>query len=669
MPIQVDSNITIEKNKDHHPLPWLWLLDWKIDISNLPRGLIGWWKLDENAANTKVKDFSGYGNHGNTVGGNTSVLTTKGIADGAFILNGTTQYITWSDAESADYKFTTGDFSVGIWFNTTNTDGYSYSESGLITRKNTTYQYSGGWCLTAPSGRVWFTMGDGSNYWEIDSSPNNYNDGKWHFAFISVRRGIVSNLYVDGKLVASDNTESLGSIDSTIGMLIGKTPGTAHEFDGSVDDAMIFNRALSEAEQNRIYQIGLEQWRFNCYNLQGWWKCDEANNNNVVNDSSGKGNTGTSVNGTTGSMSVAGKIDRAFELSSSKYVNTNSTFHSVFQGSFAVSIWIEPDDGQPSSEETVWGVQLAGTDVAKLYLRTDGRLSFNFIADSNGLTFNTVNPIFSDGPPAEPVNVVCVGDAVINGPGGLKLYINGDLDNSASSAGITFANFLTNLDLFIGGNNLNGGLNSPFNGSIDDVMIFGEAITHNMIKQLYNLKRPGEITQTLHLVNNQKSIDYQGVTYQPCNFDLGPWEDSMDGELPQRGLSVSNADLVKSLHPYVRDYQGAIDSQIIITPVHAGLLSVDMSNKAVQYTVMQTGVQESNIIFMLGASNPLLQACPGAKYFADHCWYVRWFPQAPCNYSGSDKTCNGTFLDCYTKGNSANGGFFIGLRSKLVRFA
>ncbi|KKN33967.1 hypothetical protein LCGC14_0798490 [marine sediment metagenome] len=208
-----------------------------------------------------------------------------------------------------------------------------------------------------------------------------------------------------------------------------------------------------------------------------------------------------------------------------------------------------------------------------------------------------------------------------------------------------------------------------YDGTIDDVMLFSQALPADEVSRIFDVANNQAVSETVYFVNNNVDLTYQSNLYKACNFNLGPWESVAGGALPRRNLTVSNADLVKIIHPFVRDYNGLIDSVVTATPVFAGAIDIDMSAKAMEFSVISTSAAEDFIAFVLGAPNPLLQSFPDGKYYADHCRYVKQFRGLECGYSGADTVCNGTYLDCFTKGNQVRFGGQIALRSKTVRFA
>jgi len=177
---------------------------------------------------------------------------------------------------------------------------------------------------------------------------------------------------------------------------------------------------------------------------------------------------------------------------------------------------------------------------------------------------------------------------------------------------------------------------------------------------------------TLHFVNNIENIVYNGTTYTACNFNMEAYNKSEPSKLSDLTLSITNADLINAILPYVDDYDGLLGCIIVRTPINSSYLNLDMSNKSEEFLVKGCSVSDENISFVLGAPNPLSRRFPPNRYFGNYCRYVKNFGGAECGYdledSGADTTCNGTPSDCESKNNLARFGGQPGLRSKTVRF-
>jgi phage-related protein len=174
---------------------------------------------------------------------------------------------------------------------------------------------------------------------------------------------------------------------------------------------------------------------------------------------------------------------------------------------------------------------------------------------------------------------------------------------------------------------------------------------------------------TLYFVNNIENISYQGQVYSKCNFQMDPYNKSEPGRLSSVNLSITNADLVNLILPYVDDYDGLIGQTITRTPVNSKWLNIDMSAKAEEFLVTGCSAGEEWIAFVLGAPSPLNRKFPDKRYFGHYCRYRKNFKGIECGYSGAETTCNGTPEDCEDRSNLARFGGQLGLRSNTVRFA
>src|SRR3989442_14048375 len=79
-------------------------------------------------------------------------------------------------------------------------------------------------------------------------SPLAYNDGIWHHVAAVLRSGLV-RVYVDGALQASDVTGPISSVRPSTGVQIGRV---ASDFAGDIDEVLLFTRALTAAEIDRM---------------------------------------------------------------------------------------------------------------------------------------------------------------------------------------------------------------------------------------------------------------------------------------------------------------------------------------------------------------------------------------------------------------------------------
>ena len=195
-----------------------------------PPRLIGWWKFDGNTL-----DHSGLGNDGTAVG-NPTFVPGK-IGSGAVDLDGKSDYVV-IDAVADD--ITSNNITLSAWLKTTsdmNTEWFSCNTAGrddvikfCIQSTKAAFRIEG---VYAPS-----------------TTP--VNDGQWHFLTL-VLDGFTGYVYVDGVEENYHEADPTFSADDlwSIGQEWDSGGPGAH-LAGTVDDARIYDRALTDEEVRKV---------------------------------------------------------------------------------------------------------------------------------------------------------------------------------------------------------------------------------------------------------------------------------------------------------------------------------------------------------------------------------------------------------------------------------
>ena len=172
------------------------------------------------------------------------------IAGKAISFNGVNQYVS-----TANLYTNPNDFTVSIWFKTTSLTGGKLIGFGENqTGQSNSYDRH---IYMADNGQVYF--GVYPDNVQTVSSPLAYNDGKWHLATatLSGTGGMV--LYMDGTQVGSN--AAITSAENFAGywkigydnMNSWTAQPSSFYFNGSLDDVLIYARALSASEVSTIY--------------------------------------------------------------------------------------------------------------------------------------------------------------------------------------------------------------------------------------------------------------------------------------------------------------------------------------------------------------------------------------------------------------------------------
>ncbi len=365
--------------------------------TNLSNGLVGYWKMDEsswtnNCSTTSVTDASGNANNGTSCPNSTGVSTlSTGKFGNAPTFNGTSQYV--SVASSTSLSPTTA-ITMSAWINPSSVSGTQeiMQKSGAYGMKLNVNKFRG------------YRWGGSENH----DSTTSLTTGTWYFVAMTFD-GTTHRTYVNGVLEASE-TEA-GSIPSgSNALIIASNSGSSNFFSGKVDEARIYNRALSPDEVKTLYNFAPGP--------VGLWNFDEGSGT-VANDKSGNGYTGTLTNGPTW---TAGKYGKAISFDGSNdYVDMGNV--GAYATYFTASAWIYKTTAFSGSVEwTVMGKRNSTTAGWQLGVQNTGILIWRTF---NGSQFSLPGTA-----------VLATGQwyhvEVVHTDGSASIYINGVLDKTGS---------------------------------------------------------------------------------------------------------------------------------------------------------------------------------------------------------------------------------------------
>jgi hypothetical protein len=227
-----------------------------------------WWRLNDSGSTAADSSSTGT-NTGTFVGGVTTGAAGALTGNGAVTLDGASGYVTSSSALS-----TPGAFSESAWFKTTSVHG------GVIMSLSSNQTGPGGTSdrtiAMDNNGDLSFSLagrGGSLNYRNQDTI---WNDGQWH-QVVGVWDGqFTISLYVDGHLIGGTVNSSVPTTLQSGYMRVGytdmaglqragvfginfyqRTWPISQYFDGSIDEAMMFNSALTPAQVQAMYAAGV----------------------------------------------------------------------------------------------------------------------------------------------------------------------------------------------------------------------------------------------------------------------------------------------------------------------------------------------------------------------------------------------------------------------------
>jgi len=202
----------------------------------------------EPSGTLNATDYSGF--EGDALSVDATYDTTGGIGgSGAYSFDGNDDVINLNDTQ-----FPTGDSdrTLSLWFKTTTTGRGTLFTYGTVSTGQRFEMQMDNTVACSVAGEVLIqTNGAGGTI----CSGTTHNDGEWHNAVATLSDG-GNNLsfYVDGVLKGS--IDPLSVINTVLGPLhhIGARNDLSFHYDGEVDEVMLFNRTLSTAQIQALFE-------------------------------------------------------------------------------------------------------------------------------------------------------------------------------------------------------------------------------------------------------------------------------------------------------------------------------------------------------------------------------------------------------------------------------
>lgn len=218
--------------------------------SDLRRGLVLYFDFDRQEPGGVVTDQSGKGNHGKVTG---ATWTASGRKGGAYQFAPVDNYVSVAPSESLNAK----QITVAAWIKTAWVD--------TVWRRIFDKQYNQGFALSIGGMVKQDKQWQGKAGFEINtkyaSSDAVIADGAWHH-IAGTFDGTQVKVYVDGrpqkKVVRWNGEVGVNTYPLTIGANRSNPDAKLGEvgasFVGTMDEAMIYNRALSDDEVRLLYE-------------------------------------------------------------------------------------------------------------------------------------------------------------------------------------------------------------------------------------------------------------------------------------------------------------------------------------------------------------------------------------------------------------------------------
>ncbi len=441
--------------------------------------------MDETSGNIAA-DFSGNGFDG--IASNTSIVT--GISGNARQFNGSNSSIDFGNKQEFQLELP---FSFSIWVNFNDHDSYQY----LIANAG---GYKGFRALIVPDTdgyRARFSLEGNSDTDFINSNSTLQTNTWYHIVGIAETNGNLK-IYINGELDAEGTIANIYDPNTSSPLKIGHLylRGAPYHLNGIVDEAKLFNYALSESEIDDIY------------NEFGQIPGDEMVMHLTMDDVSG--NTVQDISGFDnhairyGTTITSGCKDNALQFgTASDYLRVQNSPSINFAGDFTIAAFVIIDSYTPDGKIVFKNDSYSSIKHYQLNIGSpDGAPRLGFQLGDPGH-----NKVFSNS--RLPLNQ-CLCLVAIREGNEMRIYVDGQLEGTTSCDASDQTN---SADLLIGKHALRDDQNFP--GIIDEVRLYNYAIDEEEIEELCEL----DIDAPLATINAK----YVGTYYSynaACKYEI-----------------------------------------------------------------------------------------------------------------------------------------------------
>ena len=220
-------------------------------------GLVGYWRFENESLGTAT-DYSGWNNTGTLTNMNNAGNATSGPTGGRFGKG--MQFDGVNDLVSIQHQsyFTQAPFTAVTWvkFNQLATDKNEHEN--ILSKKHSDTPYNSWWVrITNSSTSVankltFYVVDSGSGYHDVYSDSPVITD-VWYQVVVTLDSSYNMKLYVNG-IQQADAENSGDMFNSDSYLRIGANTNSQSRFNGTIDEAQIWNRSLTSDEIKELYE-------------------------------------------------------------------------------------------------------------------------------------------------------------------------------------------------------------------------------------------------------------------------------------------------------------------------------------------------------------------------------------------------------------------------------
>ncbi|MGB3073368.1 MAG: LamG-like jellyroll fold domain-containing protein [Candidatus Moraniibacteriota bacterium] len=311
------------------------------------------------------------------------------------------------------------------------------------------------------------------------------------------------------------------SYDLLIGAWRSSGGGVNDYFDGVIDEARVYNRALSATEVKSLYDLGAsDKVNSSISQSQGtgrldsglalYWPLDAASGTSAV-DSSTNGNNGTLTNMEDPGDWVTGQIANALDFDgSNEYVTVadpaSGVLDAVGDQYYTLSGWFNRDTA--TTTDTILAKSNGPADTMGYLVYLDATTDKLVFATRSTLGDNIYETTSAYTAPGWHHFAIIFNIPRTGGNRG-QIYIDGSIQNDNIGGG-GYAGSIESTRAFVIGAESDGG--NPFDGKLDEVRIYNRTLSADEVGQLYRLTSPTGTDTSLKGYWSFNGQDLSGTT-------------------------------------------------------------------------------------------------------------------------------------------------------------
>jgi hypothetical protein len=494
----------------------------------VPTGAIAWWRAEGNALDSVD------GKHG-------ALQNGAGFAPGkvghAFSLNGANQYVLIGDPVPPALQIQ-NEITLSAWIHVTAYPGSG--DLGLIIGS----QYDAGGAgatifldgranpdgQPSPPGHIHFQIGDGAS-WHTANANAQVPLNQWVHIVATRKANEDAKIYYNGVLQPATSVPWSGAISyNGAWFAIGQQKDLNRPFNGLIDEADVYNRALTAAEIESIYAAGAAgKCATDCppivSGLTSWWQ-GEGNASDVLG-----ANNGSLLGGTSFTPAVVGS-GFTFDSNDDGVTIPHHTSLDVSGPGFSVEFWMKGTRSQPERYIVVIDKSHGSVDTSGWAFQCDsttGQMIFSIGQTTGGFAsaYSTTDVL------DDRFHYI----AGTWESGMLRLYVDGMLQTSLPITQPANNNRAVNMGFWWGG----GTTAQFFRGVLDEPKLYHRTLSAQEIAGIYNCQSACQAPFIVNQPVNQSACSGAMVTFTAVASGTAPltYQWSKDGsDIPGATSSV-----------------------------------------------------------------------------------------------------------------------------------